>query len=96
MSADLVFPSKWEKVLKKFCDGFKDAAESKNNDELQKEIMKAEAIISDLEKDMSADVKLQTLKSDLKDLKGGYNDSIKAEKAKSKYAIFLLKSRGAM
>lgn len=95
MSDDL-FPSKWEKVLNKYASDFKDACESKQNDELQKEIMKAEGMISDLEKDMTNDVKLQTLQEDLKTLKSGYTSVINGEKAKTKYCIHLLRQRGAM
>jgi hypothetical protein len=85
------FPNKW---WNKLPAGFVDTAEGKSNDELKGIILKSEGIISDIEKDMDDDKKLQTLKEDLKDLRGGYMDTINAETAKTKYCLHLLRLRG--
>jgi hypothetical protein len=91
-TTDNVFPKKWEKKLP---GDFKDAAEAKSNDELLKEILKSAGIMSDLEKDMDNDAKLQSLKEDLKALSGGYKDELNSEQAKINYCLFLLRQRGA-
>lgn len=85
-----------EKWWKKLPATWQDTSfvDSKDNDELKKDIMKSEHLVSDTEKDMDADIKLSTLKEDLKDLKGGYMDVINSERAKIKYSLFLLKCRG--
>ena len=86
------FPEKW---FKKIPSTWKDGAESMDNEDLKKEVLKAETLVSDTEREMDEDPKLNDLKADLKDLRGGYMDLINAEKAKVKYALFLLRSRGA-
>lgn len=86
------FKAKWKKCLP---EGWSDTAESKSNDELEEEVLKAESSINDLEKDMDNDSKLKVLKEDLKALGGGYKDAMKTEQAKIKFSLFLLRQRGA-
>lgn len=85
------FPDKW---LKKLPTGYTDTAETMSTEELQKEILKAEGSIADTEKDMEGDVKLTSLKDDLKELTGGYRDLIARDKAKTRYCLHLLRLRG--
>ena len=86
------FPDKW---YKKVPSTWRDGAESMSNDDLMVEVFKAETVVSDQEREMDEDPKLNDLKTDLKELRGGYMDLINAEKAKIKYSMFLLRSRGA-
>ena len=88
------FSPKWERVLKKQGGDFIDSSESKSTDELQKQILKSQTVISDLEKDMENDVKLNSLKEDVKVLAGAYRDEMKLEQAKTMYCLWLLKNRG--
>ena len=88
---DNEFPSKWKKFLP---DNYTDTADALSTEELNKEIIKAEGVVSDLESDMENDAKLKVLKEDLKALAGGYGDEIKTEKAKIKYDLYLLRARG--
>lgn len=88
------FSPKWERVLKKQGGDFMDSSESKSNEELQKQILKSQTVISDLEKDMENDTKLNTLKEDVKVLTSAYRDEMKLEQAKSNYCLWLLKNRG--
>jgi len=86
-------PSKWEKLISKMPE-WKDAADSKSTEELQREILKAQGIIADLEIQMDEDQKLTALKEDLKIVTGGYRDAMNSEKAKSVYSLFVLRQRG--
>lgn len=85
------FPAKWKKKLP---EGYEEKAEALSQAELEAEILKAEKSSSDTEHDMEQDPKLNVLKEDVKVLAGGYKEVIMAEKAKIKYCLFLLRSRG--
>lgn len=86
------FPEKWYKKLPStWVNG---GADAKKSDELKNGILKSESIIADVEKDRDNDAKLTNAKEEVKDLNGAYNDTINEEKAKIKYSLFLLKSRG--
>ena len=87
-----MFPKKWAKFLP---DTFKDTVETKNNDELESDIYKAESSIADIEKDMDNDAKLKVLKEDLKIVMGSYRDSIKTEQAKIRWMLHVMRLRGA-
>lgn len=89
--SDNEFPNKWAKKLP---EGFMESAENMSNDELKQALLKAEGIVSDTEKDMENDSKLNTLKEDVKMLAGAYKDTISSEKAKSKFCLYVLRSRG--
>ena len=86
-------PVKWDKILKKMPD-WKDAAESKSSEELQREILKAQGVIADLEAEIENDDKLRALREELKDLMGGFRDAMGREGAKSAYCVHLLRQRG--
>ena len=88
------FNPKWEKVLKKLGGDFMDSSQSKSNDDLQKQILRSQTVISDLEKDMENDVALQKAKDELKKVGGAYRDEINLERAKSMFCLWLLRNRG--
>jgi hypothetical protein len=86
------FPKKYYKVLKG--TDFLDSSESKSNDELKQQVLRSQDIIVGLEVDLANDVKISSLKEDLKHLTGAFKDEINLEKAKSAYCLHLLKERG--
>jgi hypothetical protein len=75
-------------------EDWRDAAKDKKTEELESDIIKSARSISSLTHDMKNDPKILTLQEDLKDLKGGYNDTIGVDKAKLEYCIYLLNDRG--
>jgi len=85
------FPPKW---FKKLSDDFVTSVETLSSEEIEKTVLKAEGVISDTEKEMSEDAKLNTLKEDVKFLSTGYKDVISAEKAKTKYCLHVMRLRG--
>lgn len=91
MSNEEEFPRKHAKRLP---ENYEEKVESLSKEELEAEILKAEKASSDCEHDMENDPKLNVLKEDVKILAGGYKEVIMAEKAKIKYCLFLLRSRG--
>ena len=88
------FPSRWEKLLSKHSD-WKDGVESKQNEDLQREILKQQGLLADMEHEKDNDVKLNALKEELKGLNGHYRDIMNEAKAKSAYCLYLLRSRGS-
>lgn len=86
-----------DKMMKKFeklPPTWKDTVESYDDEELKKEIINCQATVNETEYDMDSDVKLQSLKEDVKVLSSGYKDVIKTENLKVKYCWHLRKSRG--
>ncbi len=88
------FSHKWEKVLNKLGGDFMDSSQSKSNEDLQKQILRSQTVIADLEKDMDNDAKLAQVKEELKKISGAYRDEINLERAKSYFCLWLLRSRG--
>lgn len=87
------FPAKWEKVLKSMPE-FKETADAASTEELKKIIYQAEGNIYTIEKEKEADEKLNAAKELCKDLSASYKEAEKYQKAKVKYALFLLDGRG--
>lgn len=92
------FSKKWAKHLS---DSWKTSAESYSTEELKKAIVDCERAISNFEKDMDADVKIKgikdrmlDLKEELKEVSEIYTVPLNECQAQSKYAVFLLESRG--
>lgn len=88
---DRDFPEKYKKKLP---TGFAEDAESLDEEGLKKKILEAEGNLSNVEREMDADQKLQAAKDDVKDLAAAYKDAAAAQKAKIKYCVFLLETRG--
>ena len=83
-----------EKTWNRLSSTWRDAAQTKSTTELEQEIIKAVRSISAQSFDMKNDAKLISLREELKDLKGGYMDSIAADKAKVDFCVFLFNTRG--
>lgn len=87
------FPKKYWKILESLPE-FKDTADSASVEDLKKIVLTSEGHISTLEKEKSADVKLNAAKEIIKELGEPYNSLSKIYVAKLKYAVFLLESKG--
>lgn len=85
------FPKKWASKLPSEYESKVTALEK---EEIEEEILDAEDKITQTENIMEDDEKLKVLKSDLKDLVGGYRDVMKEQQAKIKFCMFTLHSRG--
>lgn len=83
-----------EKSWNRLPEPWRSAAQSKQTDELEKDIIIAVRSMSSTSFDMKNDAKLQTLQEDVKALKGGYTDLIADEKAKIDFCVYLLNTRG--
>lgn len=87
------FPQKsWDKLSV----SWRDAAQSKQTDELEKDIIKAVRNMSATTHDMREDSKLNTLQEEVKDLKSAYTDTISGEKAKIDFCVYLMNTRGTL
>jgi hypothetical protein len=83
-----------EKTWNKLSTTWRDAAQSKQTEELEQEIIKSVRSIADQSAFMKNDEKLAALQEELKYLKSSYTDSITAEKAKVDFCVFLFNTRG--
>jgi hypothetical protein len=83
-----------EKSWNKLSEIWRDAAQAKQTEELEKDIIKSVRAMSGFSFDMKNDAKLTDLQEDLKALKGGYTDAIGAEKAKVDFCVYLFNTRG--
>lgn len=89
---DKNFDKKWAKLLP---SGYEESAQSMQNPELEQVIVKSRGLIGDIEIDLRNDNKLKVLKDDIKTIVGAYHDAQKAEDAKVRFALHLLRERGA-
>jgi hypothetical protein len=81
----------WEKWVPQT---FKDSADSMPTDELEQAILDANKEVKATEEARSQDTKLQVLKEDLRELNGGYSDTLKTLRAKINYGLSILQTRG--
>ena len=85
------FPQKkWDKLP----TSWRDAANGKSTDEINKEIVTSAKAMHELTKDMEADQALQDAKEEFMNLKGAYTDTLNTEKAKIDFCVYLLTTRG--
>lgn len=84
------FPKKYLKLL----GDFPEKAGLMSVDDLKKELIKYEQTISATERDRDEDVKLQSLKEEVKEASEPYNSLIKESFAAVKYIVYELESRG--
>ena len=86
-----MFPAKFSKVLGEEwmneCNGF-------DTEELKKLVIESEQLIEEQEQLRDNDEKLKEFKQVVKDLGGAYKDAIFYQRAKIKYAMKTLESRG--
>lgn len=89
----VTFPEKWVKVLGKMPE-FKETADAASTEELKKIVVTCEGNIYTIEKEREADAKLNSAKELVKEFSAPYNDAIKYQTVKVKYAMFLLDGKG--
>lgn len=87
------FPEKWAKIIKELPE-FKDSADAASKEELNKIILTCEGNLYVIDKEKSADVKLNAARELTKEQAAPYRDAAKVQTAKIKYALFLLEGKG--
>jgi hypothetical protein len=83
-----------EKAWNKLSEVWRDAAQAKQTDELEREIIKAVRSMSNTSFDMKNDDKLKALADKLKEDRSFYTETIEIEKAKVDFCVYLFNSRG--
>jgi len=92
--ADPTIPKRWEKILKsltEWCSG----AESMSTEKLEREVLKFQGVVADLDHAMSNDAKLIAVAEELKDLRKDYKEEMSEAQAKSAFCVYLLRTRGS-
>lgn len=85
------FPKKWAKRLP---DGVSEQLQQMSDDELRKKIVQWQQLISQTEKDMSNDPKLESLKEEIKDKSSVYKETLVVANAQMRFAAYVLEGRG--
>lgn len=85
-----------DKAWNKLTETWRDAAQSKSTEELEREIIKAVRNVSNTSFDMKNDAKLKALADKLKEDRSFYTDTIDIEKAKIDFCVFQFNSRGML
>lgn len=83
-----------EKSWNKLSETWRDAAQAKQTEELEQDIIKAVRNMSNTSFDMNNDEKLKILQEEVKELKGAYTETISSEKAKVDFCVYLFNTRG--
>ncbi len=83
-----------EKVWNKLSETWRDAAQSKQTEELEQDIIKAVRNMSNTSFDMNNDNKLKAMQDEVKELKSFYTETISIEKAKVDFCVYLFNTRG--
>lgn len=83
-----------EKAWNKLGENWRDAAQAKSTEDLEKEIIKAVRNISGTVFDMKNNDKLRALADKLKEDKSFYTETIDIEKAKVEFCVYLFNTRG--
>lgn len=83
-----------EKSWNKLSETWRTAAQAKQTDELEQDIIKAVRSMSNTSFDMKQDSKLEALQNEARELKSFYTETIASEKAKIDFCVYLLNTRG--
>ena len=83
-----------EKAWNKLSNEWRDAAQAKQTDELEQDVIKSVRSMAGSSYAMKNDVNLNALVEEVKLLKSDYADVIAGEKAKIAFNVFLFNSRG--
>jgi hypothetical protein len=84
------FPNKWKKLISHWTD----TADGFSEEDLNKTIIDSEKAVSDTDRDIENDERLNALKEELKEVSGAYKDTMKVLNAKIRYCVYLLNQRG--
>jgi len=85
------FPAKFAKVLG---EEWMSATDSLDTEELKKIVVDAANMIEEQEKQRDADMELKQQKEKLKEMSGLYKEDLFYQKARIKYSLKVLESRG--
>ena len=83
-----------EKAWNKLSEIWRTAAQSKQTEELERDLIKAVRNMSNTSFDMNNDTKLKAIQDEAKELKSFYTETISAEKAKVDLCVYLFNTRG--
>lgn len=83
-----------DKTWNKLGEAWRDAAQSKSTEELEREIINAVRNVSTTSFDMKNDEKLQAIADQLKEKRSFYTETIDIEKAKIDFCVYLFNTRG--
>ena len=83
-----------EKAWNKLSEPWREAAQAKQTEELEKDIIKAVRNMASTSFDMKNDDKLQATADLLKDKRSYYTETIDIEKAKVDFCVYLFNTRG--
>lgn len=83
-----------EKSWNKLSETWRDAAQAKQTEELEQDIIKAVRNMANVSFDMNNDDKLKILQEEVKELKSSYTETIASEKAKVDFCVYLFNTRG--
>ena len=83
-----------EKSWNKLGENWRDAAPSKQTEELEQDIIKAVRSMALVSHTMGEDDKLKALVEEVKERKSFYTDTLGIEKAKIDYCVYLMNTRG--
>lgn len=86
--------AKGPKLPSNLPDNFPETTNSMTTEELRQQILKSTATIDETTATRDGDANYKAAKDDYETYASGYNDVLKAEKAKIKFVIALLKERG--
>lgn len=85
-----------EKLWNKLSVPWRDAAQAKQTEELEKDLIKSVRSMAEIVGEMKNDDKLSALQEQVKELKGAYTESISLEKAKVDFCVYLFNTRGTV
>ena len=84
---------KYQKIIDKLPE-FKDTADSASIEDLKKMVVTFEGNIYTIEQEKKDDTKLNAAKELSKEYSVPYNEALKVQTAKVKYALYLLENKG--
>jgi hypothetical protein len=85
-----------KKIIAKCPTGYVEECAAKTEEDLRADIIEAEARIREVVSEREKDEKLNGAKELVKDLSSGYNDAVKAQRAKIAYALHVLDDAGKL
>lgn len=83
-----------EKAWNKLGENWRDAAQSKQTEDLEKDIIKAVREMAHVSHEMKEDNKLEALIKEARERKSFYTETLTIEKAKIDFCVYLMNTRG--
>ena len=89
-----IFPKRYMTKLNDLAEGFTDAVDQSDLEDIKKRILAAENNIHTVEQDKETNEKLLKAKEELKEMTAPYRETKSVEMAKIKYCFYVLENRG--